>query len=247
MRLLDLVARHDVDDVVTKVKFSEATWLPDHSSYLYLYFPTEGDAVGTEAEALPGGQLRRHRVGEPQENDELVLEFPDNPRLNSTPMLSHDGRWLAVSVHEGTSEKNRLWVYPVATVDGATTIGDPLPVVDEAVAGFEPVRIDGDDLIVRTDFEAPLGRVVRLDLDDLPDAGLARLVDVVPEGASALRHAEAVGEELLVLHLVDVQPVLTPLRPRRHAARHGRRPRRGPGGPRRRRRRRRGVPRHGVA
>ncbi len=64
IRLLDLHGGHEVDDVVSKVKFSEATWLPDHSSYLYLYFPTEGSGVGTEAAALPGGQLRRHHVGE---------------------------------------------------------------------------------------------------------------------------------------------------------------------------------------
>ena len=209
IRLLDLAGGHEVDDVVTKVKFSEATWLPDHSSYLYLYYPTEGSGVGTEAAALPGGQLRRHYVGEPQDNDELVLELPENPRLSISPTLSHDGRWLAVSLHEGTSEKNRLWFYPVQTVDGATVIGEPLKVVDEAVAGFDPVRFDGDQVFLWTDLEAPLGRVVRLDLTAFPDTGRADLVDVVPESGSALRGVHAVGAELLGVHLVDVQPRLT--------------------------------------
>jgi prolyl oligopeptidase len=209
VRLLDLEGRHEVDDVVTKVKFSEATWLPDHSSYLYLYFPTEGAGVGTESAALPGGQLRRHRVGEPQDGDELVLEFPDDPRLGITPELSDDGRWLAVTVHEGTSEKNRLWVYPVDTADGAATIGDPLKVVDEPDAGYEVVRFDGDAIILRTDRDAPLGRVVRMDLLDFPDTGRVDLVDLVPESEWALRDVQAVGQELLVLHLVDAQPRLT--------------------------------------
>ena len=209
IRLLDLAGGHEVDDVVRKVKFSEATWLPDHSSYLYLHYPTEGSGVGTEAAALPGGQLRRHYVGEPQDNDELVLELPENPRLSISPTLSHDGRWLAVSLHEGTSEKNRLWFYPVQTADGATVIGEPLKVVDEAVAGFDPVRFDGDQVFLWTDLEAPLGRVVRLDLTAFPDTGRADLVDVVPESDSALRGVHAVGAELLGVHLVDVQPRLT--------------------------------------
>jgi prolyl oligopeptidase len=209
IRLLDLAGGHEVDDVVRKVKFSEATWLPDHSSYLYLHYPTEGSGVGTEAAALPGGQLRRHYVGEPQDNDELVLELPENPRLSISPTLSHDGRWLAVSLHEGTSEKNRLWFYPVQTADGATVIGEPLKVVDEAVAGFDPVRFDGDQVFLWTDLEAPLGRVVRLDLTAFPDTGRAHLVDVVPESDSALRGVHAVGAELLGVHLVDVQPRLT--------------------------------------
>nr|WP_254185158.1 prolyl oligopeptidase family serine peptidase [Nocardioides panacis] len=209
IRLLDLAGGHEVDDVVRKVKFSEATWLPDNSSYLYLYFPTEGSGVGTEAAALPGGQLRRHYVGEPQDNDELVLEIPENPRISIGPTLSHDGRWLAVSLHEGTSEKNRLWFYPVQTSDGATVIGEPLKVVDEAVAGFDPVRFDGDQVYLWTDLDAPLGRVVRLDLTAFPDTGRADLVDVVPESDSALRGVHAVGGELLAVHLVDVQPRLT--------------------------------------
>ena len=209
IRLLDLAGGHEVDDVVTKVKFSEATWLPDHSSYLYLHFPTEGTGVGTEAAALPGGRLRRHYVGQPQDGDELVLEFPDNPRLSVAPELSHDGRWLVVGIHEGTSEKNRLWVFPVETVDGASTIGEPLKVVDDVVAGFEFVRSDGDSLYLLTDLDAPLGRLVRVDLTEFPDTGRAELVDVVPEGDWALRTVQAVGDELLAVHLVDVQPQVT--------------------------------------
>ena len=209
IRLLDLAGGHEVDDVVTKAKFTEATWLPDHSSYLYQYFPTTGSGGGTEAAALPGGQLRRHRVGEPQDGDEVLLAFPENPQLGLDAEVSHDGRWLVVSIHEGTSEKNRLWVYPLETTDGATTIGEPLKVVDDDRAGFGFVRFDGDGLVLRTDLDAPLGRVVRLDQSTFPDTGGAELVDVVPEAEWALRTVHAVGEELLAVHLVDVQPRVT--------------------------------------
>jgi prolyl oligopeptidase len=206
IRLMELGSGREVDDVVSKVKFSEATWLPDHSSYLYLHFPSEGTGVGTEAAALPGGRLRRHYVGESQDTDELVLDFPEDPLLNITPTLSHDGRWLVVSIHEGTSEKNRLWVYPVVTESGASTLGDPLKVLDEARGGFGFVRSDGSDLYLVTVLDAPLRRVVRLDLDTFARTGACELVDVLPETGDLLEHVEAVGEELLVVHLVDVAP-----------------------------------------
>ncbi|CAN5503029.1 prolyl oligopeptidase family protein [soil metagenome] len=206
IRLLDLAGGHEVDDVVSKVKFSEATWLPDHSSYLYLYYPTTGSGLGTEAAALPGGQLKRHHVGESQDTDELVLEFPENPRLGMTPELSHDGRLLVVAVHEGTSEKNRLWVLPVDTTGGAASFGEPVKVVDEADAGYAFVRADGDDLLLWTDLDAPLGRVVRLDLAAFSETGRLDLVDVVPEGEGALSSVRAVGSDLLTVHLVDAQP-----------------------------------------
>jgi prolyl oligopeptidase len=211
IRLRDLAGGQDLDDVLTKVKFSTATWLPDHS-FLYLHYPVSGEGVGTESAALPGGRLMRHRVGTPQDEDELVLAFPDEPRLNITPHVSRDGRWLTVTLNEGTSERNRLWAYELTTTDGTTTIAEPLKPVDDAYAGFEPVRTDGSTLLLLTDHEAPLRRVVRVDLDAFATDGRFEPVDVVPESEHLLETAKAVGDELLVVHLVDVTPRL-----RRHA------------------------------
>ncbi len=207
VRLLDLATGEPTGETLTNVKFSTATWLPDRS-FLYLHYDVEGTRTGTDAEALPGGKLKLHRVGTAQDDDELVLEFPDNPRIGATPELSHDGRWVVVHIHEGTSEKNRVWVYPVEVRDGRATLGEPLKVVDEVYAAFEFVRTDGDHVYLRTDHEAPLGKVVRVDLAAFPDRGLV-VQDVVPETGSALSHAQGAGDEILTIHLVDAQPTVT--------------------------------------
>ena len=210
IHLLDLAGGHEVDDVVRKAKFTEATWLPDNASFLYLHFPTGGEATGREAGRLPGGELRRHFVGEDQGGDELVLAMPEDPTLVATPKLSHDGRWLAVHIHRGTSERNRLWFYPVATRGGASTLGEPLRLVDDERAGFTFVRSDGDHVYLWTDLDAPQGRVVRVDLAAATDGpGLADLVEVVAEEDAALEDVRAAGDQLLCVHLVDAQPRVT--------------------------------------
>lgn len=209
IRLLELASGREVDDVVEKVKFSEATWLPDHASYLYLHFETTGSGVGTESAALPGGRLRRHRVGEPQADDELVLEFPDDPRLGITPKLSHDGRWVAAHLHVGTSEQNRLWFLPVVTESGASAIGEPVKLVDQVHAGFTLVRTDGSHAYLLTDHDAPMRRVVRVDLEAFMSTGAFDLVDVLPESEHLLEQVEAAGDELVAVHLVDAQPRVT--------------------------------------
>ncbi len=211
IRVRDVATGEDRPDVLTKVKFSEATWLPD-GSFLYLQFPTEGEGRGTEAASLPAAQLRRHVLGNPQEQDVLVWQEPDRPRVIPEPELSHDGRWLVLHLAEGTSEKNRLWVYPVSTEDGVTGIGEPVRLVDEDRAAFAFVRSDGDRLFVHTDHEAPLGRVVALQMPPTPATGAVadlQLLDVVPERDSALSAVTAAGEELVTVHLVDAQPLVS--------------------------------------
>jgi prolyl oligopeptidase len=71
-RLLDLVGGDRVDDALIQTKFSQAEWLPDHRSYVYTHFDHEGDADGTQTAALSGPKLWVHRIGEPQDHDEMI-------------------------------------------------------------------------------------------------------------------------------------------------------------------------------
>lgn len=206
IRLVDLTDGSDAPDVLVKSKFSEATWLPDNRSFLYLHYATEGTGVGTEAAALPGGRLLRHRLGTPQEDDELVLEFPDNPQMFVEPVVSHDGRWLFAHLNEGTEEHNRLWAYRLGTEAGETVVGEPLLLVDDVHAVHAVIRTDGDRVLLRTDADAPLGKVVALDLAGFAETGEARFEDVVAETDAALELATAAGDEIVAVHLVDAQP-----------------------------------------
>ncbi|MFF0268845.1 prolyl oligopeptidase family protein [Kribbella sp. NPDC004536] len=197
-RLLDIATGTPVDDVVSEAKFSEATWLPDSSAYLYLHYPSSGRAEGTETTSLTGGRLMLHRVGTPQSDDELVLSFPGKDQFFITPEVSDDDRYLVVHITEGTDPSTRLWVYPISS-DG---FGEPVKVVDEFVDEIAFVRMSGDRLVLRTDRGAPRGRVVLSDL-----AG--EFTDLIPEAESTLQAVRATADGLATLTLVDAQSVLT--------------------------------------
>jgi prolyl oligopeptidase len=123
-RLLSLPSGDRVDDAPVQTKFSEAEWLPDHRSYVYTHFDHGGNADGTETGALSGPKLRVHSIGEPQDHDELILEFPENDQLMFWAEVTDDDRYLVVSIVEGTENKNRLWVYPIISGE-ATKLGAP--------------------------------------------------------------------------------------------------------------------------
>ncbi|MET7282424.1 prolyl oligopeptidase family serine peptidase [Kribbella sp. NPDC005582] len=196
-RLLDIATGDPVDDVVTEAKFCEATWLPDSSAYLYLHYASSGRSEGTETTTLAAGQLKLHRVGTPQSEDELVLSFPDNDRLFITPEVSDDDRYVVVHITEGTDPASLLWLYPITT-DG---LGEPIKVVDELADEIFFVRMSGDQLVLQTDRDAPLGRVVLADLD-------GTFTDLVPEGEHALQAVRGTASGLATLTLADAQPVL---------------------------------------
>ncbi|MGC4942780.1 prolyl oligopeptidase family serine peptidase [Kribbella sp. DT2] len=196
-RLLDIATGSPVDDVVGEAKFSEATWLPDSSAYLYVHYPSGGRSEGTETRALGAGELKLHRVGTPQSEDELVLRLP-NERLYFDVDVTEDDRYVVLHIFEGTDPRSRLWLYPL--VDGG--LGEPVKVIDEFADEALFVRMSGDRLILRTDRDAPRGRVVSSDLS-------GSFVDVIPESAATLVEVRGTAGGLVTVSLVDAQPVVT--------------------------------------
>ncbi|MDO5677871.1 MAG: prolyl oligopeptidase family serine peptidase [Propionibacteriaceae bacterium] len=200
IRVRDLATGEDLDGEVT-AKFSSPAWLPDHRSFLYTTFDEADDARGTATSGLGVARLMIHRLdGE----DELLLTFPDEPTTMASGEVSHDDAWLIVTIYKGTENTNRLWVYPITTRDGRSTLGDPIKVVDQAGAEYTFIRTEGAQLYLHTDLDAPRGRVVRLNLN-APHQGFE---EVVGESDDTLTAVEAAGEGLLLAYLHDAQDVV---------------------------------------
>jgi prolyl oligopeptidase len=196
-RLLDIASGEPVDDVVTQSKFSEATWLPDSSGYLYLHYPAADGSEGTETTGLSSGRLTLHKVGTPQSDDVLVLHFEDDSTF-ITPEVTDDDRYVVASITQGTDPATKVWLLPI-TSDG---LGDPIKVVDEYKDEIVFVRMSGDRLVLQTDRDASRGRVVLSTLD-------GTFTDLVPEGESTLQAVRPTEPGFVTLTLVDARSVLT--------------------------------------
>ncbi|MFL6026022.1 MAG: prolyl oligopeptidase family serine peptidase [Friedmanniella sp.] len=209
IHLLDVDSGAAVSDVGVQTKFSEALWLPDGSSFVYTAFDHEGYVAGTQTSALAGGKLRVHRVGRPESEDELVLEFPDDDRLMVWAEITDDDRWVVVSIVAGTENQNRLWAYPVLQDASGSRLGEPIKVVDEPVAEFRLVRSAGSVFYLQTDLDAERGRVVRVDVDAVARRGRAEWQEVLAETEHTLDTVTAAGDGFVAVHLVDAQPRLS--------------------------------------
>jgi prolyl oligopeptidase len=204
-RLLNLATGAEVDDALIQTKFSQAEWLPDHRCYVYTHFDHEGQPDGTQTAALAGPKLRLHRIGDSQDRDEVIMEFPDNDQLMFWAEVTDDDHHLVVSIVEGTENKNRLWVYPIISGE-PSKLGKPIKIIDEAFAEFVLAGSEGPILYLRTDYEAEAGRLVAVDLDAFEASGQARWQEVVAESENTLLGARAAGDGFILVYLADAQP-----------------------------------------
>jgi len=182
----------ELPDRIAWCKFSSAAWTHDDAGFFYGRFP-EPPADAAYDAPNRDMELRYHRLGTDPVADRLVFSTPDHPEWGFEPTVSDDGRLLVLSVWRGTDPENRIYVADLA---GGVETAVVRPLLDAADARYEPIGTIDRTLYLLTDRDAPLGRVIAVDVSD-PDH--AR--EVIPEGDDALVRVCLVGNRLAAVHL----------------------------------------------
>ncbi|MGH3679475.1 MAG: prolyl oligopeptidase family serine peptidase, partial [Natronosporangium sp.] len=193
-RVRDVETGADAPDRLVRSKFCVAEWFPDSGSFLYWAYPEHERTSGDDATALGTGALLRHRLGTDQADDEVVYHEPAAPRERATAEITEDGRWLVLTIAEGTARRNRVAVRRIGP-DGS--LGPRLDVVPEPDALYELAGSDGDALFLRTYQGAERYRLVSVDLP------AATWQEVVPERAAVLAGIRRAGDGFLAVYLDD--------------------------------------------
>ncbi|MDP2008527.1 MAG: prolyl oligopeptidase family serine peptidase [Rubrivivax sp.] len=172
-RVRDLATGQDLPDVVEWVKFSSATWTPDSKGFFYARYdaPQPGKALSG---VNSFHKLYYHRLGSTQATDTLVAENPADKQLLIGASVSDDGRMAIISISKGSARRNGLLLLPLQ--GGAYTGATPRPLTLALDAQFLPLALNGNQLVLRTDKDAPNGRLVTVDVAALlaPAAGAAQ-------------------------------------------------------------------------
>jgi prolyl oligopeptidase PreP (S9A serine peptidase family) len=140
-------------------------------------------------------ELRYHRLGTDSTDDTIVLVTPDQPEWGFLPNVSEDGRTLIVTIWRGTGPQTRIYVADLSGGVGGLEVG---PLLDRGDAVYIHVATIGRTVYLRTDLDAPLGRIVAIDLDE-PDW----IREVVAEAGDQLETAALVGGRLAIDYLHD--------------------------------------------
>jgi len=184
----------DLPDLIQWAKFTGASWTNDHRGFYYSRY----DAPAT-GQAYKGAnyyqKLYYHRLGTPQVEDILVYERPDQKEWGFGGQVSDDGRYLVISVWYGTHQENGLF-YQDLQVPGAPVV----ELFNQFDATYEYLGSDGARFYILTDRDAPLQRVIAVDLEHpLPEAWL----EIIPEGSDILQSGALTGSTLFAVYLHD--------------------------------------------
>ena len=201
-RVRDLTTGQDLADKIEWVKFSRAAWTPDSKGFFYARFdkPQEGMAL-TAANYFQ--KLYYHRVGTDQAADTLVAENAAEKSWGWGAEATEDGRWVVVEVSARSGRKNGLMVLPL--VNGGLDGSKPRPVLMGFDAEYQVLGTAGNSLVIKTDKDAPNGRVISVDVDAPAPANWKT---VVPEDRDALQGASAVGGRYVLQYLHDASSVV---------------------------------------
>ena len=189
----DVATGGDLDDRITWSKFSAASWTKDGKGFFYSAYDAPAEGKAFEG-ANFNQRLFYHFVGTPQSADVLVFEEPEHPTRGFGGTVTKDGRYLVISVWEGTARENRVYY---------RELGGDAPVVrllDARDAKYQFVGNVGSKLVFLTDLEAPRGRVAVI---DLAADGEPTLREIIPQTRDNLRDVTLVGGRLVCSYLRD--------------------------------------------
>ena len=183
----------DLGDELRYTKFWGVSWAHDGSGVYYSRYPAAAAGKGDDA-GRPA--LYFHQLGTPQDADRLVYEIVDRTTRIPKGEVTEDGHYLVITQVEGY-ERNGILILDLKK-PGATL--QPLFMAWDAMYDF--IGSQGDELYFHTTKDAPLGRVIAIDVLK----GAARRT-VVPEGSAAIEEATYVGGRIIAKYVEEAHGV----------------------------------------
>ena len=191
LRIRDVDTGQDLPDVIEDCRFTSVTWDHDSNEGFTYTYPAHDE--------LKRRIVKHHRIGDPIADDEIVFEKKDMPNTSC-----HTGRIynenFEPSGYEyagyvvGTNKANALLIKK----PGSDTYE---MLIDDKKTAIGPVAIVNGKLYAETDYDAPQGRVVEIDLDNPKPENWKTIV--APNGKDKLDWAMVHQGQLVVAFAHD--------------------------------------------
>lgn len=188
VRIRDIDKGTDLADTLPTARYFGVSILPGAYGLIYA---RHGES---------GSRVYYHRMNSDPGSDEVIFGSDYGPGEIVAPELSDSGRLLLLTVYYGSAaKKTEVFLKDLAT-DSAI-----IPVVKDVEARFEPA-FGGETIFIRTNLDAPNGRIMRADPSH---PAMKDWTEIVPHEESVIESFALIGGMVVVERLENVQSRVT--------------------------------------
>ncbi|MBI5215568.1 MAG: S9 family peptidase [Ignavibacteriae bacterium] len=194
--VMEVESKRKLDEELQWSKFSGIAWYRDGFYYSRYDAPTdEATAMSNKNE---NHKVYYHVLGAKQSSDILVYEDKANPQRLHGCGVSEDERFLFLSSSQGGTRGNSLYYRDLKS--GRDMF---VPISQTFDDQFSAVNNFGDKILIRTNKNAPNGKLLLVDTRDPREQNWAELL---PEAKEPLSSVTTAGEKIFVTYMKDVMP-----------------------------------------
>ena len=187
VRVMDVIAHKDLTDRLPDALYFDVALLPDGSGFYYATMIADGPRV------------RFHKMGTEASADTEIFGRGYTKEAGVVGDPTPDGRYLVIQVaHGSAADKTEIWLQNLVTK------GPIVPVVKDIDARFF-ASPGGDQLFVHTNWKAPKGRVLAI---DLANPAQEKWREVIPESDTAIESVALAAGRILVTYVKNASSVV---------------------------------------
>jgi prolyl oligopeptidase len=182
LRILDVQTRTDLPDRYPRALYRGFAFRKDGKGFYYVLGSRDA-----------GQRVRYHQIGTDNGKDLEVFGQGFGPDTWIDPSVSEDGHYLLITVQHGWAQADLY----IQNLEKSSAIE---PLIKGLDGKFQPSFL-GDYLYVQTDWKAPKGRILRI---DLRDPAQDKWREVVPASTDTIESTSVIGGKLFVTYMHNV-------------------------------------------
>ena len=198
-KVMDVETGEQLSDELNWIKFGSVSWTKDSKGFFYSCYDEPKSDEKFQGLNL-GQKVYYHRIGDSQDKDQLIHENPENPKFGFLPEVSEDGKYLVITVWQGTDDRYRV-LYQ--------NLDDPNSKLTALIENFENefsfLGNDGSRFYFKSDFNAPKKCILSIDTLH-PEQDHWKVI--VPESDDSMESAGIVGSNFIVQYLQDAKSLV---------------------------------------
>ncbi len=190
----DIATKELLPDHIEWAKFTGASWYKYGFFYAAYDKPMEGKEFSNVNE---NHKIYYHKLGDPQEKDELFYENPKQPRYFHSVGLTEDERYMFL-YESGQGAGHTLWIRDMNDKKGKF-----VQIAFDMDYQYSPIDIIDGKMYIMTNYDAPKGMVCVVDVNDVNKASIENWEVLIPENDNVMVGAQMGAGKMIVTYDKD--------------------------------------------